>query len=67
MLDNTRMIPLTKWKDYHPWPSNAGLRHLVANAKTKNFEKVFTKAGGRVLIDEQAFFEWAKKDQGGSK
>jgi hypothetical protein len=59
----TQLIPLTSWSLYHPWPTRAGLRHLVANAKKKRFEKVFVKAGGRILIDESAFLTWAR--QGG--
>ncbi len=55
----TRLIPLTKWNDSHLWPPIGGLRHLVAQAKKKNFEKVFIKVSGRILIDELAFFEWA--------
>jgi hypothetical protein len=56
----SRLIPLTKWNDYHVWPTEGGLRHLVANAKKKKFNHVFVKASGRVLIDEDLFFEWAK-------
>lgn len=57
--ERNKLIPLTKWNQYHPWPSIGGLRHLVANAKQKKFDKVIVRAGGRVLIDETAFFEWA--------
>jgi hypothetical protein len=55
----TRLIPLTKWNQYHPWPSIGGLRHLVANSKEKKCCDVFIKAGGRWLIVEDAFFSWA--------
>lgn len=65
MTDNasTKLIPLTKWNDFHLWPPTGGLRHLVANAKSKKFEKVFVKVSGRILIDERAFFEWAREYQ----
>ena len=59
-----RLITLTKWNQYHPWPSIAGLRHLVAHAKKKKFEHVVVRAGGRVLIDEYAFFQWARNSGG---
>ncbi len=62
-MADSRLIPLTKWNDFHVWPTRAGLRHLVANAKKKKFEKVFLKAGGRILIDEIAFLTWVR--QGG--
>ena len=55
----SRLIPLTKWHLYHSWPSIGGLRHLVAHAKEKNCTKMFVKAGGRWLINEDAFFAWA--------
>ncbi len=57
---NTRLIPLTKWNDYHVWPSLGGLRHLYAFRTKKECEKIFFKAAGRVLIDEEAFFDWAR-------
>lgn len=62
-----RLIPLTKWNDYHIWPTIGGLRHLVANAQKKKFEQVVIKASGRVLIDEDAFFKWAKPRGGSEK
>lgn len=58
-----RLIPLTKWNDFHIWPTIGGLRHLVANAKKKKFEHVVIRASGRVLIDEDAFFDWAKSKE----
>lgn len=58
-----RLIPLTMWNEFHLWPSIGGLRHLVSHAKKKKFEHVVVRAGGRVLIDEAAFFEWTKSNQ----
>ena len=55
----SRLIPATKWNQYHPWPSIGGIRYLIALRKEKNCEKVFVKAGGRWLIVEQEFFNWA--------
>ncbi len=56
-----RLIPVTKWNEYHPWPPLGGLRHLVFHAKSNGFDKVVKHAGRRVLIDEQAFFEWVEE------
>jgi hypothetical protein len=56
----TRLIPVTQWNDYHSWPPQGGLRHLIFYAKTNGFDKVVRKVGRRVLIDEAAFFEWVK-------
>ena len=60
-----RLIPLTKWNQFHLWPTIGGLRHLVAFAKQKNFEQVLVRANGRVLIDEEAFFEWVDDTEKG--
>lgn len=57
----TRLIPLTKWNDYHPWPGRGGLRHLVFYEETNGFSKVVVRIGRRVLLDERAFFEWARE------
>jgi hypothetical protein len=53
-----RLIPLTKWSNYHPWPSVGGLRYLVFFAEANGFQSCVRRAGRRVLIDEKAFFEW---------
>lgn len=58
-----KLIPLTMWNKFHLWPSIGGLRHLVSHAKKKKFAHVVVRAGGRVLIDEVAFFEWTKSNQ----
>ena len=56
----TRLIPLTAWPRYYPWPSIPGLRFLVQHAQRKKFLPVFKKLNGRILIDETAFFLWAE-------
>ena len=60
-LSQTRFIPLTKWPDYHPWPTVAGMRWLVFNAEKNGFVSVVRRAGRRVLIDEHAFFNWVNE------
>ncbi len=54
-----RLIPVTKWKDYHPWPPIGGLRHLIFYENTNGFKSCVVRCGRRVLIDENKFFEWA--------
>tara|TARA_R100001163_G_scaffold13294_2_gene12287 strand:- start:227 stop:622 length:396 start_codon:yes stop_codon:yes gene_type:complete len=61
-----RLIPLTQWSEYHPWPALRGLRHLVFNAHTNGFDKVIKRAGRRVLIDESAFFRWVDEQNDGA-
>ena len=60
---DTKLIPLTQWQDHHPYPSTAGLRWLVFNEKTNGFHKAVKRIGRRVLIDEQAYFEWVENLQ----
>jgi hypothetical protein len=55
----TRMIPLTQWNKYHPWPSLGGLRNLVFHSSDNGFEQAVRRVGGRILIDEVEFFKWA--------
>lgn len=56
--NKTRLIPVTKWNEYHQWPPIGGLRHLIFYAEINGFNKVIKRCGRRVLIDEQAFFQW---------
>ena len=64
----TRFIPVTEWKNYHPWPAIGGLRHLIFNSDKNGFDKAIVRAGRRVLIDEQAFFKWLDEHRvGGQK
>ncbi|APG28935.1 hypothetical protein A7E78_14545 [Syntrophotalea acetylenivorans] len=60
---NTRLIPVTKWNDYHPWPPIGGLRHLIFNEKENGFSNCVSRVGRTVLIDEDRFFEWVRKQQ----
>ena len=60
----SRLVPVTKWNQYHPWPSIGGIRHLIAHKQEKKCEQIFVKAGGRWLIDEQAFFSWVYSSKG---
>ena len=57
-ITKTRLIPLTEWPKYHTYPPLGGLRHLVFNAASNNFDKVIRRVGRRILIDEDAFFQW---------
>lgn len=55
-----RFIELTKWNAYHDWPTVKGLRRMREFQEEKNCQSVFKKVNGRVLVDENAFFEWVK-------
>jgi hypothetical protein len=60
-----RLIPVTDWKRFHHWPSEAGLRHLIFHAVSNGFNQVVNRVGRRVLIDEAAFFAWVDAQNGG--
>lgn len=69
-----KLIPLTRWNDYHPHPPIGGLRHLVFHAQSNGFDKVIRRVGSRILLDESAYFSWVdeqsanhgrKKENGG--
>lgn len=54
----SRLIPLTRWNDFHPWPPLGGLRHLAFNREENGFSRCVRKVGRRLLIDEAEFFAW---------
>ena len=54
-----RLIPLSKWPDYHPWPPLGGMRHIRFYAEEKGATDCFVKKGGCVLVRERKFLEWA--------
>jgi hypothetical protein len=54
-----RFVPLVEWP--HGWPTLGALRHLASRRHKKGLGKVFIKVGKRVVIDEQAFFDWVKE------
>ena len=60
-----RLIPAAKRDSFHPWPSNAGLRFLIFNAKKNGMAGAVCRVGRRVLIDEAAFFAWVAGQNGG--
>lgn len=58
-----RLIPVTKWNEYHPWPPPGGLRHLIFYEHQNGFAYCVVRLGRRVLIDEDKFFEWADRQR----
>ncbi len=53
-----KLIPIVNWNKHHEWPPIGGLRHLIFYAEQNGFNEVIKRVGRRVLIDEDAFFEW---------
>jgi hypothetical protein len=62
----TRLIPVPKWNDYHPWPPAGGLRHLIFNAETNGFKSAFKRVNRSVLVDETEFFRCVERKNGGA-
>jgi len=58
----TRLIPVTKWNEFHLWPPIGGLRHLIFYEHTNGFNHCIVRVGRRVLINEDKFFEWTEKE-----
>jgi hypothetical protein len=56
--DTTELLTIKQWTQRHAWPPTGGLRHLIFYAETNGFNKVIRRIGRRVLIDENAFFDW---------
>ncbi len=63
-MPETRLIPLTKWEEFHPWPSTGGLRHLAFYRDKNGFAPAFVKVGRKLLVDEAKFFECARREGG---
>lgn len=59
----TKLIPVTAWPAHHAWPPIGGLRHLIFHARSNGFDAVVRRVGGRVLIDEKAFFDWVNSQE----
>jgi hypothetical protein len=57
----TRLIPVTEWTKFFPYPTLGSLRFLIFHANTNGFAKVVKRLGRRVLIDERAFFEYVEE------
>lgn len=60
----TRLIPVTRWNDFHQWPPIGGLRHLIFHEHSNGFDRVIRRVGRRVLLDEAEFFAWVEAQNG---
>ena len=56
--NHNRLIPVSKWGDFHIYPSQPALRSLIFNASKNGFDKVIRRVGRRILISESEFFLW---------
>jgi hypothetical protein len=58
-----RYIPIPEWKKYYDWPKESAFRFWIFNAQQNGFNKVIIRVGRRILIDEDAFFDWLLEQQ----
>ena len=64
----SRLLTVSQFASEYPAFSQASLRHLIFDASTNGFCKVLRRIGKRkILIDEQAFFQWVDQQQGSVK
>lgn len=56
-----KLIPISKWNEYHDWPPIGGLRHLIFTREKNGFDEVLVRPNRVWLIDEEKFFEWMKR------
>lgn len=66
----SRIIPLTKWNDYHPYPSVGTLYQYKFNGERNGFNSCIERGGvkgNRILINEDKFWEWHKNRNANSK
>lgn len=73
MIDNTRedaykplkrLIPIPDWKKRYDWPKESTIRYWIFHADENGFNKAIVRVGRRILIDEEAFFQWIQNNQG---
>ena len=57
----TRLIPVSKWNEFHEWPPVGGMRHLIFFRNENGFAKVLKRPNRTWLIDEKAFFKWVSE------
>jgi hypothetical protein len=57
----TRLIPVVDWPKHHPYPSIGGIRHLAHHREANGASEWIVMIGRRMLIDEAAFFAWARR------
>jgi hypothetical protein len=59
----TRYIPITKWPEYHPYPTVSGMRYLRFHQEELGYSSAFLKLNKRILVDEQEFFRILRSQQ----
>ena len=58
--EQTRLVPIDTWEKLYPWPTAAALRTMINRRNQNGADVWIVRVGSRVLVDETAFFAWAK-------
>lgn len=58
MSENKKLIAVSQWNRYHDFPTVGALRNLIFFSDKNGIDKCVRKIGGRLYIEESAFFEW---------
>ena len=58
MSEKKNLIAVSQWNKYHDFPTVGALRNLIFFADKNGIDKCIRKIGGRLYIEESAFFEW---------
>ena len=58
LAENYGLIPVSKWNEFHPYPTVKSLRQIIFRRNKNGFEKVLRKVGGRLYICEKDYFAW---------
>jgi len=60
-LANEKLIPVSKWNDFYPYPTVGALRQLIFFKDKNGIGKALRRIGGRIYIIESAFFKWVEE------
>lgn len=60
-----RLVTARQFCDRHQAFSSGSLRHLLFHRDTNGLSSAVIKLGRRLLIDEDAFFEWLERQEVG--
>tara|TARA_B100001750_G_C15433593_1_gene559636 strand:- start:578 stop:772 length:195 start_codon:yes stop_codon:yes gene_type:complete len=58
MTKERTLLTVRQFSQKHPAFPEGGLRFLIFNAEKNGFSACIRRMGRKVLIDEEAFFDW---------
>lgn len=64
LTTQNRLIPIPKWNNYYDYPTAGAWRQLLFRNRDNIAEKVTKRLGGRILIDERAYFNFVQEING---